>query len=175
MKRIMIDLETLGNGVNACVVQIGACDFDGENQFKRNIDPADAQRNGAEIDGGTVMWWLQQEQAARDSICAKFVPAVSERQAFHELNDYLADADEIWSHATFDFVIVMNCLRRLVIKPKFSYRAARDIRTLNALAGKQHHHDQVVRTDVAHDALADAIYQVGYCKMAIEKVMGAQS
>ena len=160
MKRIMIDLETLGTGVNACVVQIGACDFKGETIFKRNISPEDAVENGAVIDASTVMWWLAQSESARRSI---LTPGASEREAFEELNDYLADADEVWSHATFDFVIVNNVMRRLGIKPKFSFRSARDIRTLNALAKGRVDLSPVERQGTHHDALDDAIYQAQYC------------
>lgn len=158
----MIDLETFSAGENACVVQIGACDFQEDQQFKRNIDARDAFRNGATIDPDTIYWWLSQSDGARSSVCQ---PGVTEREAFEAFNDYLADADEIWSHATFDFVIVMSALRRLNIKPKFSYRAARDIRTL--IGFSKIDTKKKPRGGIHHDALADAIYQAGYCRSAL--------
>lgn len=170
VKRFMVDLETFGRGENACVVQIGACDFNCDNRFSVNILAADACKNGAKIDGDTVIWWLGQSAEARQALLA--APFSYERDAFNSLNDYLAGADEIWSHATFDFVIIMGALHRLGIKPKFHYRAARDIRTLTALAGPI---EREPRSGVHHNALDDAIFQVSYCKQALFKLLGATS
>lgn len=51
VKDVMIDFETLGNGKNAAVVQVGACYFDrGTGKiggvFKRNIDARSAIKSG---------------------------------------------------------------------------------------------------------------------------------
>lgn len=172
IKRVMLDFETLGNGKNACVAQVGACYFgegDVSDRFKRTVNAEDSIRNGAAMDASTVYWWLSQSPEAIKSITAG--PLSSERETFEQLNDFLAEADEIWSHATFDFVILMESMKRLGIKPKFSYRHARDIRTLHALSGLDR--DATKREGVHHDALDDAVYQAGYVmKMlaAVEKV-----
>ena len=161
MKRVMIDFETLGNGKQACVVQVGACYFEngGIGQcLKLQVDAEDAVRNGAEMDASTVYWWLAQSPEAIKSILAD--PKLSERDAFNQLNAFLAGADEIWSHATFDFVILMEALKRLHIKPLFGYRVARDIRTLNALV--KFDRDAIKREGTHHDGLDDAIYQARY-------------
>lgn len=165
MKDVMIDLETFGNGKDACVVQIGACYFDrvtGEigKKFKVNIDAESAVRSGAVIDASTVYWWLSQDQKAIQSVIAD--PKVSIELAFKSLNVFLENAETIWSHATFDFVIIMETFKRLEIKPSFSFRSARDIRTLTDLAEMKK--ENFPRdTGVHHDALDDAIYQVKYC------------
>lgn len=164
-KSYMIDFETLGNGKNACVVQVGVSSFDKTKTFKRNIDPRTCQRNGADLDADTVLWWLGQSDQARQSIMQ---PGIDERIAFTELNAFLADAEEIWSHATFDFVILMETLKRLGIKSLFSYRSARDIRTLVSLAKVDT--KKKPRTGVHHDALDDSFYQVDYCVEAMEKL-----
>lgn len=167
----MIDLETLGNGENKCVVQIGACYFDrttgtiGET-FKVNVDAKSATDAGFQLDASTVYWWLQQSQEARDSITAK--PLLPIRDAFHQLDVFLCDAKCIWSHATFDFVTVMETYRKLNITPTFSYRTARDIRTLVDLFNISI--NKTTREGVHHDGLADAIHQVKYCMKAFEKL-----
>lgn len=157
----MIDFETLGNGKHACIVQVGACYFDKgaiTGTFKIQVDAEDAMRNGAEMDASTVYWWLSQSPEAIKSITA--VPRVLEYDALALLNAFLADAEEIWSHATFDFVILMEALKRRNIKPSFKYRVARDIRTLNALSKAPK--DASPRTGTHHDGLDDAIYQAHY-------------
>lgn len=161
-RRYMIDFETFGTSPNACVVQIGAASFDKTKQLKININPQDAQRNGARIDADTVMWWLKQSDAARNSLSTP--PGIEEFLAWQQLNDFLKDAQEIWSHATFDFVILAEALKRLGIKPSFSYRCARDIRTLQALHPPQ---VKVERKGVHHDALDDCLHQIDYCMVSL--------
>jgi hypothetical protein len=162
----MIDFETLGNGKHACVVQVGACYFGQMHElpdvrtFKANFDAEDAMRNGAEMDASTVYWWLSQSPEAIKSITAE--PRLPEREAFERLNDFLKDADEIWSHATFDFVILMEALKRLHIKPKFGYRTSRDIRTLSALTKGKVDRDAFKREGTHHDGLDDAVHQARY-------------
>jgi len=165
----MIDFETLGNGKQACVVQAGACYFadGGIGQcLKLQVDAEDAIRNGAEMDASTVYWWLSQSPEAIKSILAS--PKLGEREAFNQLNAFLAGADEIWSHATFDFVILMEGLKRLNIKPLFGYRASRDIRTLNALC-PSFDKASIKREGTHHDGLDDAIYQARYVMAMLDK------
>ncbi len=170
MKDVMLDLETLGNGKNACIVQIGACYFDrmtGEigNTFKVNIDPTSSVKSGADIDAETVMWWMKQTDEARQSI---LVPGIEIENAIHRLNIFLEQANAIWSHATFDFVIVTETFKRLDIKPKFSYRSARDLRTLVDL-GKINT-KKFTREGTHHDALDDCKFQVKYAVDCINSI-----
>lgn len=172
MKNVMIDFETLGNGKNACVIQVAACYFDdktGETgeTYKANIDARTSVKNGAQIDADTVYWWLAQSKEAIDSVTGGNL--LDETQVFNELNQFLKPAKNIWSHATFDFVILMEALKRLGIKPNFSYRDARDIRTLISLA--QLDHNSFKREGLHHDGLEDCKFQVKYCVPAIKKLL----
>jgi hypothetical protein len=173
VKDVMLDFETLGNGKHAAVCQIGAVVFDrktGEirKEFKSNVDARSSVDYGGELDADTVYWWLSQSQEAIESFTKgdleKIVPA------FERLNDFLEDADAIWSHASFDFTILMDTMRRLRIKPKFSFRASRDIRTLVDLAGGKR---SFMREGTHHDALADCRFQVRYCVDAFNRIIRA--
>jgi exodeoxyribonuclease VIII len=169
MKDVMVDIETLGTGKNACVIQVGACYFDrltGEigETFKVNIDARSAVASGAEIDADTVYWWLSQSKEAITSVTAD--PKLDIIPAFTVLNNFLAGAKYIWSHATFDFVIITETLKRLKIKQSFRYTAARDIRTLTDLCGLKV--SLAKREGVHHDGLDDARYQVAYCVEAFK-------
>lgn len=175
MKDVMVDLETFGTGKDAVVCQIGACYFDRVtgaigDKFKVNIDARTAVKSGAEIDADTVYWWLSQGKDAISSITSP--PLVDITTAFEDLNKFLAPAKAIWSHATFDFVIIAQTLRRLGIKPNFRYTAARDIRTLmdlaKASAGQVE--DPQLRLGTHHDALDDCIFQVLYCVHALNRL-----
>lgn len=175
MREVMLDFEAFGNGPDACVVQIGACYFDrdtgeiGETS-SINVDAQSGVARGAKIDASTVYWWLSQSAEAIKTIKDN---AVDVEEAFNRLNYFLKDADTIWSHATFDFVILQETLKRLNIKPRYSYRAARDIRTLMDLSGispKNFTHD-----GIAHNGLDDCVYQVKYTVAALKALKGAKN
>lgn len=173
MKDVMLDIESLGNGKHAAIVQIGAAYFDrasgaiGE-MFKINIDARSAVESGAELDADTVYWWLSQSREAIDSITA--LPLSPIGAAMVELNDFLNGATAIWSHATFDWVIVTETFKRLKIRTKFHYRTCRDIRTLVDLAGIQTTDYYLKREGIHHDALSDCFHQIKYCVDAFQKL-----
>lgn len=171
MTDVMIDLETLAVSVDACIVQVGAVYFDrytGERGdiYKANVDVASGVTSGAKLDPDTVLWWIGQSAESRASILAE--PKIEFGQAMTELNLFLSKAHHIWSHATFDFVIVMQAFKRLKLKPLFSYKRARDIRTLMDLAGKNGS-IKARHQGVPHDALDDCYHQIDYCVEAFKE------
>lgn len=170
-----MDLETFGYRKKACIVQIGACYFDrvtGEigNKFKENVDARTSVACGGEIDADTVYWWLSQSPEAIHSV-TKSQPGIDVRIAISRLDQFLSEAKCIWSHATFDFVILQETWQTLFpgVRPTFQYRASRDIRTLVDLAGVSTKKGRV-REGTHHDALDDCIFQVGYCVEAMRKL-----
>ena len=172
MKDLMIDLETLGSSNDAVIVQIGACYFDRHtaeigNTFKQNIDINSCLREGFAVDGDTIKWWMTEQinqvTFYGDTVLIK--PAIA---SFIEFSN---KADKVWSHATFDFCIMMEYIHRFGMKPKFHYRSARDIRTLIDMAEMW---DDVYKNKDTrtgwHDALEDCKYQVEYCVKAMQKI-----
>lgn len=175
MNDVMIDFETFGNGKDKCICQVGAVYFDrvtGElgKEFKANIDARTHQKLGGVLDADTVYWWLQQSEQARASVLAPGLDIVA---AMTELNQFLSDAARIWSHATFDFVTLVDTLKQLGVKPSFSYRVGLDLRTLTTLAGVTA--DGFVREGTHHDGLEDAKYQVKYAVAAMNAIKGNKS
>lgn len=171
MNDVMIDFETLGNGENKCLCQVGAVYFDRVTgalgkEFKVNIDAQSHVISGGVIDASTVYWWLEQSNEARASILSQ--PRVNVVEAMSQLNSFLADAQRIWSHATFDFVTLSETLRKLNIKPAFKYRAGLDLRTLVYLAGVEV--SSFPREGTHHDGLEDAKHQVKYAVAAMNAV-----
>ena len=165
MRDVMLDLESFGNGKYACICQIGAAYFDlktGEvgQTFKINV------KGEGEFDIDTVTWWLSQDKTAQESLLKK--PRFDELTAMNMTNNFLSDATKIWSHATFDFVVLTERFRQLKINPSFSYKSARDIRTLVSLA--EFTVNKVERTGTHHDALDDCLHQIKYCHEAYKKL-----
>jgi hypothetical protein len=157
-------------------VQIGACYFDrktGEigETFLIDIDADSSARAGFKFDASTVFWWLQQSDETRRSVFGSELSRTDVREAINEFNSFSKKAKAIWSHATFDFVIIMNHFDRLNIKPNFHYRAARDLRTLTDLANLQREDfEKYKRVGVHHNALDDCIYQVKYAVDCLNKI-----
>lgn len=173
MKDVMIDVETLGNGKNALLIQIGAVYFDrhtGEigDGFKVNIDAIDCGNSGGEFDADTVYWWLSQSREAIDSVIAE--PREKIGLAMVKFCAFLCHAEAVWSHATFDFVIIQETLKRLGLPP-LKYKLARDIRTLVDLAGINT--KKYERLGIHHDALDDCNFQIKYCVDAMQLVSRA--
>jgi hypothetical protein len=167
----MIDFETFGNGENKCICQVGAVFFDNVTgelgaEFKATIDAGSHTRRGGVIDAGTVYWWLNQSEDARKSILEE--PRQDVVEAMIALNDFLAPASRIWSHATFDFVTLVETLKKLNIRSSFPYKAGMDLRTLIYLSGIST--SQFPREGVHHDGLADAKHQVKYTVAALNTI-----
>lgn len=165
MKNLMLDIETLGYRKNACIIQIGACYFDPQtgdilDSFSRNID---ARSSTGEIDADTVYFWLNQSRDAINLVTE--APLYTEKDALDDFRRFAHKAEQIWSHATFDFVIIQEALMRHRI-PRFNYKLARDIRTLVDLSGVNLKDFQ--RLGTHHNALDDCLYQVKYCHHALK-------
>ncbi|RLD06501.1 MAG: exonuclease [Chloroflexota bacterium] len=175
---LMVDIETMGTSKNGPIIQIGAVYFSmktGEygNEYLINLDLEDAIKHGAKPDGSTIYWWMAQSKAARDGLTTNDIPFMKEDQGLQDFNQYWAKAKRVWSHATFDFCMLMESMRRRDIQPTSHYRKARDIRTLTGLADMSREEIETTRTERAgthHNGLDDAIYQVAYCHAAYQKI-----
>jgi hypothetical protein len=170
-KDVMVDIETFGNGRRALMVQFGACFFNRETgdigaTIKINFDAVEMQKCGGEFDADTIYWWLSQSRQAQESIMIDLRSDL--RAAFLEIDKFLKPSKQIWSHATFDFPIVMEAFKYVGVKQSFHFRNARDIRTLLDLANFNHR--DVKRDGTHHDALDDCLHQVKYCVEAFKRL-----
>ena len=174
MNSVMLDLETFSSQSNAYICQIGACYFDIEtgelgdtfliNCFYNNKD------NLFSIDPNNILFWLQQKKEVQQSLLTDLRPI---QEVLQELKKFCKKTKAIWSHSTFDFVVLMNAYRLLNLSSgNIHYRVSRDIRTLMTLA-HCHKNDfesqKVIRTD-QHNALADCKYQVQYVSFAYNRL-----
>lgn len=172
MHDVMLDLETFGTGVHSVIVQIGAVYFDrhtGEtgDWVCIQVDPDSELREGFKIDGKTVKWWMHQSEEARMSLFEGEI--LTSRDAISKINYFMQNAECIWSHATFDFVILMEHMKLIGYNPSFSYRSARDIRTLVDLVGGVDFR-KYSRAGVHHNAFGDCLFQIKYVVDCINKL-----
>jgi exodeoxyribonuclease VIII len=182
---VILDFETFGLGEKAVLLALGACTFDpatGEigAEFYAGIDPRTQQ--GRDIDPSTVIWWLKQDQAARDKIThavsladtlEQGIPEGTPEEEIDELYknaahsvqnvarsfiawfDTLGDDVLVWTNGAVDHAWLQSMMDYCGYKNPVPYRAQRDYRTLKGLF-------RDVKADdygVAHNALDDAIKQ----------------
>lgn len=166
MKDVMLDIETLGTSADAVITQIGACYFDrltGEigKTFLVNISISSSLAHKFKLDVPTLEWWLSQPPASFLENTESIVFALT------MFNDFVKHAETIWCHATFDFPLVMEAMKKIEVKSSFHYTIARDIRTLSDLAQM----DRVkTKNQKTHNALEDCLHQVEYCTPFFNKL-----
>jgi len=156
---IMIDIETMGQSADSAIVAIGAVAFDecglGEDLYLR-ISLEEAAKYG-KIDASTVLWWLKQEDAAREEITKKgtFDP----KEASYVLSHFIrGNSDEdgnvcIWGNgADFDNVILANWYKVLDKPVPWMFWENRCYRTIKSL----NRDIEMKREGTHHNALDDA-------------------
>lgn len=170
---VMIDIETLSLEPNAVVCSIGACKLDlvtgtipdmipdlNLSQYKTFfiLDPVEQQRMGRHVDAGTVMWWLQQSQEARETLYAdsKKYAIVPNKEHLQALLDWIGDSP-VWGNGSdFDNVVMASLFKTYGLKP-WSHRQNRCYKTVKALYKDKT--EKVADVGIKHHALDDAIYQ----------------
>lgn len=141
MNRIMLDLETMGNGSNAAIVSVGAVRFDIDegitDTFEIGIDLASSVAQGGVMDASTVMWWLGRNEGARQKLLsAPTTDTTSALLAFSSWawKDATVIVDEVWGcGATADNVWLSNAYRRAGVIAPWTYKADRCYRTMREL------------------------------------------
>lgn len=166
MKDVMLDLETLSTAKDAAILQIAAVQFDrttGETGIEFNVH---VRRPTGHVDTDTVLWWMQQAQAAPLGRAAS--TGESEAEALAQFGEFvrLVAPEALWSHgATFDIVVLGSAYRRAALAQPWSYRIERDTRTLYALAP-----GGMPRVEQDPNHVHDALYD---CHVQIKQVVGA--
>jgi hypothetical protein len=171
MKHVMIDIETMGSQSLSSIVSIGAVRFDlktGEvgEKFYVNVDLQSCIDAGLNINSDTLMWWLNQNEEARKKITEKgFTLPV----ALLSLSSCITKEDEVWGNsARFDLGILSDAYNAVKLPIPWDFRKERCVRTLVSFA--PFIKDVEPNTGVAHDALADCIFQISYCSKIYNKL-----
>lgn len=187
LRHIMLDLETLGTGKDACIASIGACLFDPDTGYVPNpgnmegveglycfheIIDLEGSSNIGTIDPGTVMWWMRQSDAARESLFGEGVVRTDLGHALSAFSGWLqtnglnpSNRREwcLWANdPDFDVAILISAFVRHGIAFPLPYNSSRSMRTMRHLS--QRYELEIDQASVPanvlqHNALADAIYQ----------------
>jgi exodeoxyribonuclease VIII len=183
--RLMVDFETLSLKENAVLLSLGACVFDpatGEigQTFYSAIDPR--TQPGRDISASTVIWWLGQEQAARDKILdavnaadvladggedealyeTAALPINHVAMAFNGWIESLGGEVECWSNGAVDHAWLNSMFEYSGFKNPIQFWHQRDYRTLKGLYPEV----ECVALGQMHNALDDALRQAHHlCKI----------
>ena len=161
MNHIMIDLETFGTRPGSMIVSIGAVIFDPHSdavggQFHTGIRP---ESRAGTIDPSTVMWWMQQADAARAALIQRIETGENLGAALLRLHAFISTVNPpcVWGNgATFDIAMLEDAFTRERIPIPWEYRGVRCFRTIASELSEPY---DWVKPTIAHDALADAIAQ----------------
>ena len=173
----MLDIETLDNKQTSVIVSIGAVVFDfekegTEQEFYQRIDIDSCLNAGLTVSGGTIEWWLKQNESARLEIGKDTVHlqlALSNFSKF--LNSINVDNTKynIWGNpASFDIGIVSNAYDKCHTKIPWHYRNERDLRTL--VAFYPNIKDEFPTVGTFHNPVDDCKTQIGYAKLIYNKI-----
>lgn len=173
MKNVMVDLETMGTGLNSAIVAIGAVEFSVEDgldrSFYQTVDLQSCLGVGLQVDGPTVMWWLKQSDAARHALQLNAVPVM---EALRRFADWCGPHPQdvlVWGNgAAFDNALLRNAYNRCFMTAPWRYGNDRCYRTLKALRPEI---KAVADAGVSHHALDDAVYQANHA-IEILKALG---
>lgn len=166
MKHIMLDCETFGVRATSAITTLGAVVFNpleresfGE-EFHEAIDLQSAMSHGLTVDANTILWWLEQSEAARTSLVSKLKAASSLGTVLGAFTGFLRragpkDQVKLWSCGWTDIAWLQSAYEAIKTPVPWQYRVGcfRTIRDEFMQPG------DAPPATVSHDALADAIWQ----------------
>lgn len=180
---MMLDIETFGDEFP---VVIGAVKF----SLAYNHTPSGSElfvQTGAFLDlhidvttvparpdPATVMWWLDQDDGARAALRTSEGLRYPLPKAFAYLTDWFncwPAPSFVWSHATYDPVVLDRAAKSVGATLPWGYRSNRDLRTLFGQvpdADLKTYYEEASKGRVAHKAVDDCLKQIGVWKRVVE-------
>lgn len=179
MKRVMLDLETLGVAADSVIVSVGAFEFGRSgacNEFYCVVDLDSCVKAGLTADGKTIAWWMGQSEEARAVFADEAYPLAQCLAGFGDWLTHTVGKDvpikeiEVWGNgAGFDNVILANAYRACDMELPWDFRNDRCYRTVKNLRPDI----KMGQRGVHHNALDDARDQASHL-MRIFDEMGIE-
>jgi exodeoxyribonuclease VIII len=178
---VMLDIETMGTRADAAIVAIGAVRFDTQipTSFYTTIDLGSAMQHGR-VDGSTVLFWMRQNEAAREQIYRAKATLKNALLAFRSWLIYPNDANEkttyVWGRGpSFDCRILRTAFEATGVPCPWVFRNERCVRTILDLCPVTD--DEVKAASslcylklVEHIAIDDALRQAFQVRAAYKKL-----
>jgi hypothetical protein len=161
MADIMIDIETLGTGPEACIITIAAqtfdplnrhCDWENWISYYARIDPESQPSRRVQDD--TLAWWSQQPKHIQDEAFGDH-DRISLKQSLEELGRMIWHSNRFWANGpTFDANILEHAYKEAGMALPWKYYRVRDARTVYSLW------PGVPKPPATHNALEDCRRQI---------------
>lgn len=165
---IMIDIETCGTGVDACILTIAAQCFDpldratlyNDRFYYARVDPdSQPDRN---ISQGTIDWWATQPKQAQEEAFGS-EGRIALKQALEELHRLTWHCKRTWANGpTFDMNILEHAYKSYNMVLPWQYYNVRDARTVYSLC------PNLNKYPASHHALEDCRRQIDLLHDALE-------
>jgi hypothetical protein len=163
---VMVDIETTGTNVDySAIIQIAGVMFNHDTgEIGPIFDRCLAIAPNRFWDEDTRSWWQGQNRTIFTDIVARMEdPGV----VINDFVSWVSSANEplrFWAKpVTFDYPILASYCRQFGLPMPFHYRVSRDLNTyIAARAGGAAHidMDHIPADGMAHNALADCVYQL---------------
>lgn len=162
-QHLMIDLETLGAGDHAAIVQIGVAEFTKAGVGQAAVWNILARcENFGEVEPDTVKWWQEQDPDARAAVF-NATPRVALAVALEDLRKWIDRANFVWAHPpSFDLRLLRQAYERCNLRFPIARRAELCYRTLWRLLELKLDGEKIkvpARQGIAHCAVDDAVWQ----------------
>jgi hypothetical protein len=170
---LIADLETLGQRPGAVIVDVGLVVFSAGNPYidgmRVRIDIQSSMDLGFEVDAATLVWWMEQNDAARHTVFSmKRSPTGNLSPNFlhvglasRKIHDFIVGVNPagVWSNGpSFDLSMLAVLFQRCGLDMPWNFRAERCFRTISAM------YSEACPTEprdggVKHSAFDDALWE----------------
>lgn len=172
---VMVDLETLGTQPYSPILSIGACAFRLDEAgpivdvFYQAVDLESSLDLGMRPSGGTIKWWVQQDEAAR-ARAFHDPEAVKLPLALDAFTDWLNSRPlKMWGNsARFDLGLLEAAYKLCSKEVPWQFWDERCYRTVKSLPGAKK--VNLLRFGIHHNALDDAISQAVHLRQLYTKL-----
>lgn len=179
LSNLMIDIETLGTGENSVILAIAAVYFDPKtgklgDEFYTNVNLQSNLNGRRAVDASTLLWWMRQEEAARDAVFSLNHKAPSLTDAMKMFNEFIEfESVKVWGNGpTFDITILETAFKLTKQNVPWKFWNVRDVRTAVEL-GKVLDFDpkkDMPFEGVKHNALDDSKHQARYVSAIFNQI-----
>lgn len=168
MADIMIDIETLGTGPEACIITIAAQMFDPLQRvdltewpsYYVRVDPGSQPDRRVQDD--TLAWWSTQPKEIQDEAFGDY-PRISLEQALQELGKMIWQSKRFWANGpTFDANILEHAYKSYNMPLPWRFFVVRDTRTIYSLW------PNLPKPPATHNALEDCRRQIAMLHDTLE-------
>lgn len=176
---IMIDIETLSTDTNAAIIAIAAVYFDPETgdlgkSFYTKVNIQSNINGKRIIDGSTLVWWMQQDDDARNEAFELNHTQPSLTDAIKLFSEFIdTETSKVWGNGSvFDITILETAFKLTKTKLPWKFWNVRDVRTvveLGYLIGFNPKKDMPFE-GVKHNALDDSKHQAKYVSAIFQKI-----